>query len=431
METLRAFIDWGRDEQVVRLRLDDEVVMRKVKHDAKAYRELCDWLLERVEQDPSRVELALERPDGPLVNLAFAYGFQVMAINPKQLSRLRDAYRHSSAKTDETDTEDGLRALEREPECFRLVSPPTAETYELRRVTRHRKKLVSERTSLQNRLKELIWGYFPAFDKLGSWGSKWMRQLWWKIQTPEQARGVRPAAVRALLKQNRVRSFTAEGVLETLRSPALPTLGPVVQCSVFEVGQVLDQLELLHRQIGECDRKMKQLLEQLADSSSGTRPSDVAILGSLPAVGPVVLATLFGEASELIEARCIEGLRRLGGSAPVTRQTGKQKASAQRWGTLQPQVGRRLATNPYLRDAFFHWGEKAMQKSPHYKAAYSAMRRRGHTHGRACRQVADQLLTVAAATLRDGTLYDPSLHGATRRREPPSAVGQEGRADAC
>jgi hypothetical protein len=42
---------------------------------------------------------------------------------------------------------------------------------------------------------------------------------------------------------------------------------------------------------------------------------------------------------------------------------------------------------------------------PH-KARYKAMRSRGHTHGRACRQFADQMLTTLFAMLRDRTLYD-------------------------
>jgi len=422
METLQVFIDWGREEQVVRLRSNGEVVVRKVKHTAKAYRELCDWLLEQVEHDASRVEMALERPEGPLVNLGFAYGFDMKAINPKQLSRLRDAYRNSSAKTDETDTEDGLRAMEREPECFRSVSPPTAETHKLRRVTRHRKKLVNQRTGVHNRLQEVVWGYYPAFQGLGSFRTKWMRELWRLIRTPEGARRVRPSRVDRLLKRFQVRVVDADQVLEILRGPELPTVAMVVESSVFEIGQLLDLLDLLDAQIGECERKMDELLGKLEAAQADARPSDVALIDSLPGVGRVVLATLFGEAPALIADRDIDGLRRLGGAAPVTQQTGKQKQTAQRWGGPRPKVTRRLAVNPQLRDAFHHWGEKAMQKSAHYREVYAGCRRRGHSHARACRQIVDQMLTVLNAMLRDGTLYDSKLHGATRLSRSSSRV---------
>ena len=38
---------------------------------------------------------------------------------------------------------------------------------------------------------------------------------------------------------------------------------------------------------------------------------------------------------------------------------------------------------------------------------YQALRARGHRHARALRSVADRLLNVACAMLRDGTCFDP------------------------
>jgi hypothetical protein len=44
------------------------------------------------------------------------------------------------------------------------------------------------------------------------------------------------------------------------------------------------------------------------------------------------------------------------------------------------------------------------------RAKYEALRARGHGYARALRSVADRLLNVACAMLRDGTLFDASLH---------------------
>ena len=43
------------------------------------------------------------------------------------------------------------------------------------------------------------------------------------------------------------------------------------------------------------------------------------------------------------------------------------------------------------------------------KAKYATLRGRGHSHGRALKSVADRLLNVACAMLKNGTLFNPSL----------------------
>lgn len=83
-------------------------------------------------------------------------------------------------------------------------------------------------------------------------------------------------------------------------------------------------------------------------------------------------------------------------SEPISRARRSQRADALR----AQQPGDRLA------DATYHMARIASVFSDPHKARYRAMRSRGHTHGRACRQLADQMLTTPFAMLRDRTLYD-------------------------
>ena len=80
----------------------------------------------------------------------------------------------------------------------------------------------------------------------------------------------------------------------------------------------------------------------------------------------------------------------------------------------------RRACNIRLRNAVYHWSRVATQHDAHARARYAALRARGHSHGRALRGVADRLLNVACAMLRDGTLYDP-----TRLRSVTATAAQE------
>ena len=60
-----------------------------------------------------------------------------------------------------------------------------------------------------------------------------------------------------------------------------------------------------------------------------------------------------------------------------------------------------------LREAAFRWARVAAQRDLVSQRRYQALRARGHGPARALRSVADRLLNVARAMLRDGACFDP------------------------
>jgi hypothetical protein len=56
----------------------------------------------------------------------------------------------------------------------------------------------------------------------------------------------------------------------------------------------------------------------------------------------------------------------------------------------------------------YHWARVAAQNDRISRAKYTALRSRGHSHGRALRSIADRLLNVACAMLKTGTTFNPS-----------------------
>jgi transposase len=126
----------------------------------------------------------------------------------------------------------------------------------------------------------------------------------------------------------------------------------------------------------------------------------------LPGVGRIVVtpeacfqhdATLLAEAWDALLQRDYHALRALCGAAPVTKSSGKSRI-----------VIRRMACHPRLANAIYHWARVAIQHDPISRLKYSALRKKGHSHGRALRSVADRLLGVACAMLKAGTLFDPT-----------------------
>jgi hypothetical protein len=79
----------------------------------------------------------------------------------------------------------------------------------------------------------------------------------------------------------------------------------------------------------------------------------------------------------------------------------------------------RRGCNPRLRNALYHMARIAMQRDPHFARVYAALRAKGQQHGQALRNLADRLLRILMAMLRDRTCYDPSRN----RREPEVQMG--------
>ena len=179
---------------------------------------------------------------------------------------------------------------------------------------------------------------------------------------------------------------------------------------------VAERLVLVNRQLDRVQRALDGLVEQLAETAStddsdasaegepalSKQPSDVAILLSVPGIGLKVVATLLAEGSDAVRRRDYDALRCLCGVAPVTKRSGKSLI-----------VTRRLAADGRLRNAAYHWARTAAQRDPASHNKYQALRARGHGHARALRSVADRLLGVACAMLRDGACFDPHRVSAT------------------
>ena len=164
---------------------------------------------------------------------------------------------------------------------------------------------------------------------------------------------------------------------------------------------LLPCLRVLAEQLRACEQYGSTLLSTLAEDNAASEPSDVAIVHSLPGVGRKITARLFAEAAQSLAERDYPVLRTHGGIAPVTRQSGKRR-----------QVVMRRGCNRRLRHALYHRARVAMQREVHFASVYEALRAKGQRHGQALRNIADRLLRILMAMLRDRTRYDSSrIHG--------------------
>jgi len=398
-------IDWASQKhQVCLLDLDGRVVgEREFDHEGTGLSQLCSWLIEHTKALPGQIAVAIETSHGPIVEMLLERGFQVYAINPKQLDRFRDRFTVAGAKDDSRDAHVLADALRTDRRAFRRLSVENPLVIELREWSRMVEDLQQERTRLSNRIRQQLWRYYPQMLEIADdLAANWFLDLWQQVPTPAKAARVKPETIEGILKGNRIRRIDAVEVLRILRQKPLVVAPGTTDAACAHIRAVAARIRLVNQQISEANCKLDELcekLEQQAEDAPGQQceQRDVTILRSCPGLGRITIATLLAEAAEPLRRRDYHGLRAFCGVAPVTRRSGKQHI-----------VLRRYACNKRLQNAVYHWARVASQRDPISQRRYAALRSRGHSHGRALRGVADRLLSVMCTLLTRQTLFNPN-----------------------
>jgi transposase len=389
-------VDWASSEHEV-CALDaagQHVDARAFKHSGDGLADLCTWLLKLGE--PATIAVAIEVPHGAVVETLLDRGFAVFSINPKQLDRFRDRFTMPGAKDDRRDAMVLAASLRTDTHLFRRLAIQPAVVIELREWSRMHDELQSDRNGLVNQMRAQFARYFPAFlETVGDPGEDWAIRLFEVTPTPEAAAKAKASKVTKVLKDHRIRRLDADQALQQLRQRPVFSAPGTAPAATAHLRLLGERVLLVNEQLRRCKQRLEELLEQLG---TGDNPGqtceqrDVAIILSIPGIGMIVASTLLGEAAEPLAARDYRTLRALAGVAPVTRRSGKRHS-----------VSMRAACHPRLRNAIYHWARVAAMHDPISKTRYKALRVRGKPHGQALRCVADRLLAVLCAMLRNRT----------------------------
>jgi len=272
---------------------------------------------------------------------------------------------------------------------------------QLREWSRVDEELGLELTRLTNQLRDLIYrsgagllALCPAADE------PWVWAVLEAAPTPAAQQKLSPARVRQLLREHRIRRISATEVHAALQRPAIWTAPGVVEAVAAHMAVLLPRVTLVAAQRRDAARQLTRLLDALEAQRPAAgdqrEHSDVAIVRSMPGIGTRVAARMLAEASQPLVARAYHVLRACMGVAPVTTQSGRRRT-----------VSMRYACSVRLRNPASHWARTGMQHDPASRSYYAALRRRGHSHGRALRSVADRLLRILVTLLSRGQIFDP------------------------
>ncbi len=402
-------IDWATEaHQACVLDRNGRILAeRSFVHSGEAIASFAQWLQELADEEPGQVAVAIEIPRGAVVETLVERGFHLYAINPKQLDRFRDRYSVAGAKDDRRDAFVLGDSLRTDWGRFRRVRLDDPVVIQLRELSRVDEDLRREANQLTNRLREQLHRFYVQALKLCPAADEpWLWALLELAPSPDRARRLSSKRVARLLREHRIRRWDTQQVIAVLREPALKVAPGVVEATTEHIALLLPRLRLVHSQRQRCGARLDALLDKLQaaeDEGQSREHRDVEILRSLPGVGRVVAATVLAEAAQALAERDYHALRAHAGIAPVTKQSGKRRTIVMRY-----------ACNGRLRHALYHWARVAAICDPGTKSYYAALRKRGHSYARALRSVADRLLRILTAMLRNGSLFD-----ATRIRRSP------------
>ncbi len=395
-------VDWAAERHQVCVLNDgrDLIAERVVEHTGPGLAEFVAWLIQLTHHAPDSVAVSIEIPRGAVVEILLEHGFQVFAINPKQLDRFRDRHTVAGAKDDRRDAFVLADSLRTDLPLFKPLQIDDPVIIHLRELSRLDDNLRLDHNQILNRFRDQIARYFPQLLQLSAAiDEPWIWELFELAPLPAQAAKLSAQRIEKVLRRARIRRLSAEDVRTALQSQGFSLAPGAAEASAEHALLLLPRLRLVHEQRAEVARRIDAILQQLAAPDGETRKHrDVTLLLSFPGIGRVIAATMLAEASQPLRERDYHALRAYGGTAPITKQSGKKR-----------YVVMRQACSDRLRHAFYHWARVNAQLDPRSKEHYQQLRRAGHSHGRALRGLADRLLAVLVAILNTGVPYNANL----------------------
>jgi transposase len=388
-------IDWASAEHAVCVVDDAGGIIERfaVGHRAADLAGMC----RRLGQAGVR-RVAIERPDGPVVDALMEAGLEVVVIPSRQVKALRERYGAAGNKDDAFDAYVLADCLRTDGGRLRSLRPDTPATLTLRALVRARKDLVAHRVALANQLRAHLQVVFPgAVGLFATLDSPISLRFLARFPSASSAAWLSERRLQAWLSANGYcgRRAAAELHRRLVEAPA-GLLGEEGRARGAVTDALVAVLVQLRTQIATLEARIAEALDLHPDG---------ALFQSLPRAGTVRAAALLAEIGDCRERfPTPESLACLAGAAPSTRASGKHRAVTFRW-----------AADKKLRDALIDFAGDSRHANPWAADLYARARARGKTNPHAERILARSWCTVIWRMWQDRVPYDPERHGALQR----------------
>jgi transposase len=399
-----AGIDWASQEHAVCVvDADGRIVEgRRYRHDERGLRALCNRLIEL-----GVGLVAVERPDGLLIERLLDAGLHVIAIHPNQVAAMRPRFSNAGGKSDSFDAFVLAELARTDSHRFRVLVPDSDATKALRALTRAREDLVGHRVSMANELRAQLECFWPgAVAIFADIDSPIALAFLRRYPSPADARGLGEQRLERFLARNHYcgRRPPSE-MLARLRGAADGRAGTLETEARRQI--VLGLVAALQPLVAQIAQLTSEIRSALHDHPDGE------IFHSLfrdpkTAICPATILAEIGDCRQRYPTKA--ALCSDGGQAPVAVESGKSKRARFRW-----------ACDHRLRDAIATLADTSRHTNPWANDIYTRARARGCTHQHATRILGRAWCGVIWRMWHDHSTYDPAHHGALQR-----LIAQEG-----
>lgn len=380
-------VDWATDAHAVCVVDADGGVAAEfdIEHTSDGLSELCRRLrsVERV---------AIERPDGPVVDALMAAGFEVVVVSSRSVKALRERYGTAGNKSDRSDAYVLADCLRTDGHRWQSLQPDTPATVTLRSHVRARKDLVEARVAACNQLRAHLRVVFPgAVGLFSDLDSPISLRFLERFPSATRAAWLSEKRLGAWLRANGYCGRKTAADLHRRLTAAPQGLDDDGDTRAAVALAFVAVLKTLRTQIAELDSRIAELLANHPDAH---------IFTSLPRAGTIRAATLLAEIGDC-RARfpTSDALACLAGAAPSTRASGRHRAVTFRFGA-----------DKKLRNALCDFAGDSWHGNPWAEARYRQLRADGKTHPHATRILARTWSQIIWRCWQDGVAYDPDKH---------------------
>jgi transposase len=393
-----AGVDWAKEEHA--LCVVDEtgrrLLERRFTHDERGLGELRRALM-----DHGVGWVAIERPDGVLVERLSEAGIVMLAIHPNQMKAARPRFRAAGGKSDSFDAFVLAELARTDHHRFRALTPDSEETKALKTLTRAREDLVETRVALANRLRAELEAFWPGAAVIFSEvDSPIALAFLERYPSPQDAHRLGEKRLSGFLSRH---GYCG-------RKGATELLGRLRNAPKGRAGEARTEA---HRTVVlSLVAALRPLVEQI-------KLLDSQIAGAVRAHpdGEIFLSLFRDPRASLTAARLLaeigdrreryptnEALAADAGMCPVAVESGKRRVATFR-----------RACDKRLRDAVATLADTTRHRHPWASDVYRRARARGCDHPHAIRVLGRAWIRVIWRMWQDGVPYDPSKHGNLQR----------------
>lgn len=315
-------------------------------------------------------------------------GHEVVALNPLQTS----AYRRLQIRPVKNDRRDAwciAEVLRLEPIVRTALASDAV--LGLRHLSRLRSEMVDQIADQKRRLLGVLDQVFPEFETVfGDVFGTTAAALLQAHPTPEEIAEMDLDQLTSLLHKHSRGRFgraKAEQIQEAARTSFGVTLALDALTAQLQI--LLAQIRFLGEQVAELEDRIAAYLEEVPQH-----------LTSIPGIGAVLAAAILGEVGDIRRFKNGAALVAFAGIDPRVFQTGQFVARS----TRMSKRGSR-----YLRRAVWQAAQVAARDDPALRPAYEEKRRAGKHHSAAVGAVANKLVHIIYAVLRDNKPYVPAV----------------------